>query len=193
MWDCSGTGWRRVSAAASRPVRWRSRDFSESAMVARFLAACSGLTFMPVKAIVGTDMAKQDPSVVTEITCPFTKELYAAVRALRPTSPSCTATAPTASATCNGRWPATPTISTRVVARGSKRLIVTVEEIVDHEEIMRQPNLTYIPAQWVEAVVEAPFGAHPLAVDTIYDEDVDAIRAYAEAGETPEGSQGVPG
>ncbi len=164
-------------------------DFSESAMGARILAACSGLTFAPVKALLGTDMAKQDPSLVKEITCPFTGELYVAVRALQ--TDFTIIHGYRADRFGNVQWPLArdPDDFDQSVARGSKRLIVSVEEIVDHEEIMRQPNLTYIPAQWVEAVVEVPYGSHPLAVDAYYDEDVDAIRAYAEAGKTPEGAK----
>jgi glutaconate CoA-transferase subunit A len=163
-------------------------DFSESAMGARILAACSGLTFAPVKALLGTDMARQDPSLVTEITCPFTGELYTAVRALQ--TDFTIMHGYRADRFGNVQWPLARDADDfdQSVARGSKRLIVSVEEIVDHAEIMRQPNLTYIPAQWVEAVVLAPFGAHPLAVDAYYDEDVDAIRAYADAGRTPEGA-----
>jgi len=164
-------------------------DFSESTIVARFLAACSGLSFMPARAILGTDMARQDPSIVTEMACPFTGEIYAAVRAID--AEFTIIHGYKADRFGNVQWPLARDADDvdQIIARGSRRLIVTVEKIVDHGEIMRQPNLTYIPAQWVEAVVEVPFGAHPLACDTIHDEDVACIRAYAEAGATSSGAR----
>jgi glutaconate CoA-transferase, subunit A len=185
FWHGLAPSFRRAVEAGEVEVR----DFSESSIVARFLAACSGLSFMPVKAILGTDMAAQDPSIVTEMTCPFTNEIYAAVRAID--AEFTIVHGYQADRFGNVQWPLARDTDDvdQIIARGSRRLIVTVEKIVAHDEIMRRPNLTYIPSQWVEAVVEVPFGAHPLACDTIHDEDVEHIRAYAEAGATPDGAK----
>ncbi len=67
-----------------------------------------------------------------------------------------------------------------IMAKAAERLIVTVEKIVPHEEILRRPNLTYIPHLWVDAIVEAPFGAHPLSCDGYYDEDTEHMQNYQE-------------
>ncbi len=64
------------------------------------------------------------------------------------------------------------------MAKAAKRLIVTVEKIVPHSEILKSPNLTYIPHPWVEAIVEVPFGAHPLSCDGYYDEDEAHMEDY---------------
>ena len=40
-----------------------------------------------------------------------------------------------------------------------------------HSEIISKPNRTFIPHNWVEAVVEVPFGCHPAPCDAFYDED----------------------
>jgi glutaconate CoA-transferase subunit A len=134
-------------------------------------------------------MANQDPTIVTEMTCPFTNEIYSAVRAVE--ADFTIMHGYRADRFGNVQWPLVRDADDidQIIARGSRRLIVTVEKIVGHDEIMHQPNLTYIPGQWVEAVVEAPFGAHPLACDTVYDEDEQHIRAYAEAGATPDGAK----
>src|SRR5690606_885213 len=74
-------------------------------------------------------------------------------------------------------------------AMASKRLIVTVEKIIPHEEVSKQPLLTYIPHNLVEAVVLAPYGAHPVACDSFYDVDEEHINHYvklAKAGRTTE-------
>lgn len=185
FWHGLAPNFRRAVEAGQVEVR----DFSESTMVARFQAACAGVSFFPAKAILGTDMLKQDELVAKEMTCPFTGEIYAAVRAVEPEFTVMHGYR--ADRFGNVQWPLKRDADDvdQIIARGSKRLIVTVEEIVDHEEIMKEPNLTYIPSQWVEAVTLAPFGGHPLACDTIHDEDVDQILAYAKAGATKETAQ----
>src|SRR5690606_11362113 len=76
------------------------------------------------------------------------------------------------------------------MATAAKRLIVTVEKIVPHEEIKKEPARTYIPGHWVEAIVEVPYGAHPEACDTIYDEDDAAMKDCLAACRTAAGAQG---
>jgi len=185
FWHGLAPNFRRAVEAGQVEVR----DFSESTMVARFQAACAGVGFFPAKAILGTDMMGQDESVVKEMACPFTGEIYAAVRAID--AEFTLLHGYRADKYGNVQWPLHRDADDvdQIIARGSKRLIITVEEIVDHEEIMKQPNLTYIPSQWVEAVAVAPFGSHPLACDTIHDEDVDHIGAYAKAGATAASAQ----
>jgi len=63
-------------------------------------------------------------------------------------------------------------------AMGSKRLFVTVERIVPHEVIMRHPLLTYIPHNLVEAIILAPYGAHPVACDGFYNADDQHMEEY---------------
>jgi hypothetical protein len=46
-------------------------------------------------------------------------------------------------------------------ALASKKVIVSAEEIVDTEEIRRDPGRTSIPYYVVDAVVHTPFGAWP--------------------------------
>ena len=43
----------------------------------------------------------------------------------------------------------------------SRKVIISAEEIVDTEEIRRDPGRTSIPYYSVDAVVHAPFGAYP--------------------------------
>jgi hypothetical protein len=47
------------------------------------------------------------------------------------------------------------------MSRACKRLIVSAEEIVDTEVFREKPERTVIPYFLVDAVVPAPFGAHP--------------------------------
>jgi len=72
--------------------------------------------------------------------------------------------------------------NTDLLARASKRVIVSVEEIVTQAEIRRMPNLTIIPYYYVDAVVHAPFGAHWRESSYYYHHDLayglDAYRQF---------------
>jgi glutaconate CoA-transferase subunit A len=156
------------------------RDFSEVAMAARFRAAAAGLPFMPTDALLGTGMALHNPEQIKEITCPFTgRKLHAVPPAL----PDFTLLhGYTADEYGNVQFPLVRDADDLdpLFAKGAKRLIVTVEKIVPHSEILKLPNQTYIPHIWVEAIVEAPFGAHPLSCDAYYDEDEEHFALYQE-------------
>jgi glutaconate CoA-transferase subunit A len=67
-------------------------------------------------------------------------------------------------------------------AKASKRVIVTVDRIIGNSEIRAQPNRTTIPGYLVDAVVEAPFGAHPCSSHGIHVHDELGIGAYIKAG-----------
>lgn len=154
------------------------RDFSEVAMAARFRAAAAGLPFMPTDALLGTGMAAHNPEQIREITCPFTgRKLHA----VEPASPEFTLLhGYIGDEYGNVQFPLVRDADDLdpVMAKGANRLIVTVEKIVPHAEILRNPNLTYIPHTWVEAIVEVPFGAHPLSCDGYYDEDEEHMAEY---------------
>ena len=75
------------------------------------------------------------------------------------------------------------------MARASKRLILSAEEIVATDEIRKQPDRTIIPYYLVDAVVEAPFGSHPGEMAYVYGRDETAVREWVEASKTAEGAQ----
>ena len=67
----------------------------------------------------------------------------------------------------------------RAMARASDRTIVSVERIISNEELRRFPERTSIPL--VEAVVRAPFGAHPFSSVGHYLEDIPFLQDYVAA------------
>ena len=79
------------------------------------------------------------------------------------------------------------------IAKAAKKVIVTVEKIVRHEEVVRRPTLTYIPHHWVTAIVETPTGAHPGNCDTLYEADFDALGAYLASFKSPRHLCGLAG
>ena len=70
------------------------------------------------------------------------------------------------------------------LARAASRVIVTAERIVER---LSASGSRYLPAQEVHHVVEAPWGAHPLASVPDYSLDWQALLAYADAAATAEG------
>jgi glutaconate CoA-transferase subunit A len=65
-------------------------------------------------------------------------------------------------------------------ARAANTVIVTAEEIVPTEGIVRQADRTLIPGFVVDAVVEVPFGSYPHECHGRYEADFDHFDAYAE-------------
>jgi glutaconate CoA-transferase subunit A len=68
-----------------------------------------------------------------------------------------------------------------LLAQAAKRVVVTVDRIVDPATIRRTNHLTKIPSAFVDAVVEAPFGAHPTASAGCYGIDEAHLAEYVEA------------
>jgi len=75
------------------------------------------------------------------------------------------------------------------MARASKRVIVSAEEIIPTAEIRRFPERTIIPYYLVDAVVHAPFGSHPGEMAYCYDRDDVVYREWIAASQTAEGAQ----
>ena len=170
---------RRAAEAGAVSIE----DFSETTMISRFRAAAMGIPFLPTRVLKGTSMADQEN--VRPIEDPFSGEKLHAVAAAKPDV-----------AILHGYWadrfgniqaPAgrnSDDVDT-TIAKAADTVIVTVEKIVRHEEVIRRPTLTYIPQNWVTAVVEVPSGAHPGNCDTLYEPDFDALGVYLEAARDP--------
>lgn len=75
------------------------------------------------------------------------------------------------------------------MARASKRLILSAEEIIPTEEIRKYPDHTIIPYYLVDAVVHAPFGSHPGEMAYLYGRDETVYQEWIESSKTAEGAQ----
>lgn len=67
-----------------------------------------------------------------------------------------------------------------VMARAAKRVVVQVERLVTNEEIRKAPRETTLPAALVDAVVVAPYGAHPFASQNVHRLDAAHLTEYAQ-------------
>ena len=67
------------------------------------------------------------------------------------------------------------------IAVAARKVIVTCEEIVSNEWIRRDPTLTRIFGECVDAVVRAPYGAWPAQCYNYYDDDDKGLKEYDKA------------
>lgn len=67
------------------------------------------------------------------------------------------------------------------IAVAARKVIVTCEEIVSDEWIRRDPTLTRIFGECVDAVVRAPYGAWPAQCYNYYDDDDKGLKEYDKA------------
>lgn len=150
-----GHNFRRAAEAAI-PNEIEIEEHSNFTIGLGLHAAATGLPFMPTKSVRGSDFSK-DPQF-SRVRCPFTGEELLAVRALHPD----VAILHVQRADCAGNahvWGNYGVM--RDAAFAAKRVILTCEEIVEHEVILADPNRTVIPGFVVSSVVPVPFGSHP--------------------------------
>jgi glutaconate CoA-transferase subunit A len=67
----------------------------------------------------------------------------------------------------------------RAIHAAADRTVVQVEQIVSNERIRQRPEATSVPG--ADAVVRAPYGAHPFASHGYYPADEAYIAAYVDA------------
>lgn len=155
-------------------------EWSNAAIAWRFKAAAMGVPFLPVRSMLGTDTFNYSAAKV--VRCPFTG------------APICLLPAlildvglihvHRADRYGNAEIDGITGFATEM-ARASKTLIISAEQIVDNEVIRSRPDRTIIPYYLVDAVVEAPFGSHPGEMCYLYRRDEPQIRQWVQASKDP--------
>lgn len=158
-------------------------DWSESSLVASFRAGASDLPLALTRALLGTSMAEE---LGTEITTPLGGLRVVAVPAARPDIALIHAQSADEFGNVRRRRPNITDDIDHIVAASARRVIVSVEEIDAHEEIVRHRDEVIIPGHHVTAVCVLPKGAHPTGCDGFYDPEPDHLAEYAEASRSAE-------
>ena len=118
------------------------------------------------------------------ITCPFTGKDTVLVPALNPDV--CVIHVQRADRFGNAQyWGAMGSVQEAALA--SKSIIVSCEELVEHDVVQASPNFTIIPAFRVHAVMEMPWGGHPSDVLGYYNKDRLAHAIFSRAASTEAG------
>ncbi|MDR3073546.1 MAG: glutaconate CoA-transferase [Deltaproteobacteria bacterium] len=158
-------------------------DYSLDVHTIAYHGAALGLPFVPVKLMLGSDLVnrwgisreerKKHPKLPAEkfviLDDPF-----------NPGSKVCCVPTPTIDVACIHVQMASPDGTCRLIgapfqdvdiAQAARHTLVSCEELVSNEEIRRHPERNTLPGLCVEAVVHAPYGAHPSQCFGHYDYD----------------------
>jgi len=162
-----GVGLLRCFRHAVEAKEVEIEEYTHFGMASRLLAGAQGLSFYPLKSIKGTDLVKYNDKIKT-VTCPYTGEEITVVPPLTPD----VGIIHGQRTDKNGNVHLWGIVGEQQeVAFASKKVIVTVEEIVPESVIRSDPDRTVIPGFLVDAVVEVPWGAHPSYAQGYYDRD----------------------
>jgi glutaconate CoA-transferase subunit A len=160
LWGVSKVMRHNVESGKARYDEW-----SHLAVGMRFRAGAMGVPFMPIRSMLGSDVARMRPEA-KEFTCPFTGDKLLLVPALNPDVAlihvqRCDAYG---NAQIDGLQ-----FMDIDLAMAANKVILTTERIVSNDQIRRAPDQTKIPFFCVDAVVEVPFGAMPHECYGVYE------------------------
>lgn len=153
-----------------RPLEIEERSHAD--MANAYVAGASNLPFAVLRAYEGSDLPRHNPRIAT-VTCPFTGERLAAVPAIRPDVT--VIHAQRADRVGNVQLWGIPGVQ-KEAALAAKRVVVTVEEVVD--DLSAVPGGVLLPHWVVTAVAEVPGGAHPSYAHGYYERDNRFYRAW---------------
>jgi len=151
-------------------------EYSHFALSLALLAGEMGISFMPTKTQLGSDIEKHNKNI-QRLKCPFTGDEIAAVRAINPDVGIIHVQRTDAYGNAQ-KWGSLG--MDKMGINASKKIIVTTEEIVDSDVIRRDPNRTLVPGVRVSAVVEEPWGAYPIHLAGCYDSDLKGFLSEIE-------------
>jgi len=174
---------RMREALEAGELEWE--EYSHFSMISRLQAGASGLPFMPMKQTGATDLESQNPNF-RRVADPYAGEEVVVVPPLIPD----VAIVHVQRADVNGNAQVWGILGEqRLAAFAAKKVILTVEEIVDEAVIRSDPNRTLIPGLVVDAVCHVPYCAHPSYTQGYHDRDNDFYLAWDEISKTAESVQ----
>ena len=177
--DVGFMGLGQALMKAVQEGKVRTTEWTNQAMTMRLHAGAMGLPFIPVRFLGGTGSFEYSGAKLVED--PYTGQSICLLPALNPDVAlihvnQCDVYG-------NARIFGAST-SPQETAMSAKKLVISTEEIVDSDELRRDPGRIKIPYFIVDAVVEAPFGAYPGCVQGLYSDDPEHIVELVTAAQT---------
>ena len=167
---------RRVMESGSvQVVEW-----SNYTLALRYTAAAMGVPFVPARSLLGTDTLANCPAKVIE--CPYTGAKVVAIPALYPDVAAIHVHEADRYGNC--RFTGT-SVADVELSRAAKRVIITCERLVPHDEMRREAHRTQIPFLCVDAVCEVPFGSYPGNMPGEYFSDEDHLKLWMDVEKDP--------
>ncbi len=173
-------------------------DYSLDVHTIAYHAAALGLPFVPVKNMLGSDLAdkwgisreerRNHPKLPLE-------KFVVQEDPFHPGEKVCCVPAPEIDVALVHAQAASPDGTVRIegagfqdtdIAVAAKHTIVSCEHLVENEEIRRHPERNTLTGLCVDAVVHVPRGAHPSQCFGCYDYDPQFFLAYDQASRTQE-------
>lgn len=152
---------------------------TEATLMFGIKATIYRLPFMPARALVGSDIVVVRDDL-QEYDCQISGERLVAIPPVR----ADVALIHGQKADRRGNVQIHGTMGNDIeFAKVCSRVIVSVEQIVETEELLQDPELTRLPEHLVDAVVELPGGAYPSSCLPYYDVDYGYFLDYIEAVE----------
>jgi glutaconate CoA-transferase subunit A len=165
--DVGFLGYGNYIGQAVCEGRVRVYEWTNGGLALRMLAGARGVPFLPARDLLGSDHMVVSAAKVIED--PYAGLPVAVVPALNPD----VAFLHVHQADIYGDARIFGTnLFALEAAMASHRVIVSAEEIIDHEEFRKDPMRTTIPYFLVDAVVHAPFGAYPGGMPARYELDL---------------------
>jgi len=192
-----GPRWR--IAVERNDIEWE--DYSNFSMVSRFAAGAMGIPFMPIRSLLGSDLlAKQaltdeqrsadprtSPKKLHVMESPFKQgDRVVLVPAIHTDFTVLHVQKATAQGVVRIEGQTFADVQQALCA---DTLIVTAEEIVEDEDLRKEPERNLIPHLAVNHVCHVPYGAHPYSVFNYYDYDPRQLKAYHDSAKDDEAFQ----
>jgi acyl CoA:acetate/3-ketoacid CoA transferase alpha subunit len=148
-------------------------EWTNGTLTLRHMAGGMGVPFLPTRALLGTDTLKYSGAKV--VRDPFGGKPIALIPAVTPDVGLIHVHQADVygNARCFG-----PGVSPLETAAASRKVIISTDEIIDHDDIRKDPSKTTIPYYMVDAVVYAPFGAYPGGLPGVYEMDFEHFAEY---------------
>jgi len=178
-----GVGSLRIARAAIEKGQLEWEEYSHFGMITRLQAGAAGLPFLPMNQTGADDLERVNPQI-KRIPDPYGGKDVIVVPALHPD----VAIVHAQRADQNGNAQLWGIIGEqKEAAFAARKVILTVEEIVDEAVIRSDPNRTMIPATIVDAVCHVPYASHPSYSQGYYDRDNEFYLAWDQVSEAQDG------
>lgn len=198
---CANSGYSNVSRRYRKRIEEGSllfEDYSLDIHAALYHAAALGFPFIAVKHMLGSDLVEK-VGISEEVRAQHPKlppvKCRVGENPFKPGDKLCYIPVPEIDVALIHVQKAAPDGTCRIegaifndldMALGAKHVIVSCEEIVTNEEIRLEPGLNQISCIIPDAIVLAPYGAHPSQVCNYYDYDREYLRYYDRVGKDDE-------
>ena len=172
-------GWMEFGPVLNRAIQKgevKLIEWTNGALAYRHLAGALGVPFLPMRYMGGTDTFNESGAKLIED--PYTGQRLCLVPALYPD----VALLHVHQSDIYGNARIFGAgVSPLEIAMSSKKVIISTEEIIDHELIRRRPQRTTIPYYFVDAVTVSPFGSYPGTTPGLYGADLEHWLEFAAA------------